>query len=78
MAPFICYLCTEEASYINGLMFNVAADGYLAVHSDSQEYNATQKNILQDGPWTFDELRVRVKEELMKDVKGVETSIELH
>ena len=78
MAPFICYLCSEEAEYINGIMFNVAADGYLAVHSDSQEYNVTQKNILQDGPWTYEELRVRVKEELMKDVKGVVTSIELH
>ena len=77
MAPFLAYLCTEEASDITGLMFNVESAGRLSVWSESEQYNIVEKNIPADGPWTIDELR-SVRGDLLKDVKTAQTTLELH
>lgn len=77
MAPFFAYLCSEEAGDITGLMFNTEASGHIAVWSESEQYNAVEKNIIQDGPWTIEEVR-EARAKLLKDVKTATTAIDLH
>ena len=77
MAPFLAYLCTEEAGDITGLMFNVESAGRLAIWSESEQYNIVEKDIAADGAWTIDELR-GIRGDLLKDVKTAQTTLELH
>lgn len=76
MAPFLAYLCTEEAGDISGLMFNVESAGGLAVWSESQEYNRVEKDIAANGPWTVEELR-KVRTDLLKGAVTAQTTLEL-
>ena len=77
MAPFLAYLCSEEAGDITGLMFNVESAGRLSIWSESEQYNIVEKDIVSDGAWTVDELR-GIKGELLKNVATSQTTLELH
>ena len=64
LAPFIAYLATGEAARISGAVFDVTANGRVALFSEPVQTSAIKK----DGqPWTVDELIKTVPEELCKD-----------
>ncbi len=77
MAPFLAYLCTEEAEDITGLMFNVESAGGLSLWAESHEYNRVEKDIPAQGAWTLDELR-EARKTLLKETKTAQTTLELH
>jgi len=59
VAPFIVYLCTDEAANINGQVFDVTGNN-IALYSEPVKVKAIDK---QEGMWTV--------EELIKEVPGV-------
>lgn len=75
MVPAIAYMVSEE--FVNtGLMVKVEANGDLAVWSESEEYNNCGIDLMDRGPYTFDELRVLFdKEHLLKDVWVQKTTL---
>ncbi|MBI4267812.1 MAG: SDR family oxidoreductase [Chloroflexi bacterium] len=62
VAPFIAYLCTEEAGNINGQVFDVTG-GNIAIYSEPVKKYQINK---QKGLWTVDELIDLVPKELLK------------
>lgn len=67
MAPFLAYLCTEDAAYISGTVFSVTASGKIDYYSDP----VIEHKIAHDGkPWTMDELIEEMPKTLMKDYKS--------
>jgi len=72
MVPFLAYLASDEAASISGYLFKLAADGEIGVWSDSEIISQIKK---EDGAWTVEELKTRIPEELLKNVKTFETTI---
>jgi len=52
VAPFVVYLCTDEAANINGQVFDVTGSN-IAMYSEPVKKKAIDK---QEGIWTIDEL----------------------
>ncbi|MBN2038827.1 MAG: SDR family NAD(P)-dependent oxidoreductase [Spirochaetes bacterium] len=65
VAPFICYLGTDEASKITGSVFFVMG-GMVALYSEADFLYM----ITKEGRWTVDELKEKVPSELMKDFQS--------
>ena len=75
MVPAIAYMASEEFT-TTGIMIKVEADGSLSMWSNSEEFNECGKDLINDGPWTFEELRVMFDDEhLMKDVWAQKTTL---
>jgi NAD(P)-dependent dehydrogenase (short-subunit alcohol dehydrogenase family) len=55
VAPWLTYLCTDDASYLNGRVFAVEARR-VAMHKEMDEERLLFRDALQTGPWSLDEL----------------------
>jgi len=67
VAPFVVYLCTEEAGNINGLAFDVTYPN-IAIYSEPvKKYIITKEDGSQ---WSVDELIKMVPDNLLKDYKN--------
>jgi len=66
IAPFICYLATDEAAGISGCVFFVIGSAVMLY--DEMEFVGNL--VKPDGRWTVDELRERVAGELVKDFRS--------
>ena len=62
VTPFIIYLCTDEASDINGQVFDVTGN-IIAIYSEPIQKKSIQK---QEGLWSVEELIQRVPEVLLE------------
>jgi hypothetical protein len=67
-APFVAYLCTKEAAFINGAVFTVTGDSRITLYSEPGEAGTIKK---EDGPWNVDELIDSVPDTLMKDYLSI-------
>jgi NAD(P)-dependent dehydrogenase (short-subunit alcohol dehydrogenase family) len=66
VAPFLIYLCTDEAADINGQVFDVTG-GDIAIYSEPVK----KKSILkEEGLWTVEELIELVPKVLLKGYKN--------
>ena len=62
LVPFLAVLCLEESAYINGSVFSVTSAGKVKMYS----YPVCGPMLFNNGEkWDVDELRVKVKEELL-------------
>lgn len=68
MAPFLAYLATQEAEYINGSVFSVTGDARVTLYTEPQEASTIKK---MEGPWTVEELIETVPQTLMKDYVSI-------
>jgi 3-oxoacyl-[acyl-carrier protein] reductase len=68
VAPFLVYLCTEQASYVNGAVFTVTGGGRISLYSEPKIINEIKKT---DEPWTVDELVKQVPETLLKEYASI-------
>ena len=68
VAPFLVYLCTEQASYVNGAVFTVTGGGRISLYSDPKIIKEIKKT---DKPWSVDELIKQVPETLLKDYVSI-------
>ncbi len=66
VAPFLAYLCTDEAADINGQVFDVTG-GDIAIYSEPIKKNAIHK---EEGLWTVEELIELVPKVLLKGYKN--------
>jgi NAD(P)-dependent dehydrogenase (short-subunit alcohol dehydrogenase family) len=67
VAPFVVYICTEEAGNINGQVFDVTYP-YVAIYSEPvKKYSIAKED---GGLWSVDELAKLVPEELLKDYQN--------
>lgn len=68
IAPFICYLCTDEAAGINGSVFNIKGN-FVGLYSDP----VIIKNVRKEGPerWTVEELVNCAPKGLFEDYTSV-------
>lgn len=65
LAPFLAYLSTEEAAYINGAVFHVTGSGEVNLFSEPA---LLQQGLYKQGnPWTVAELSEAVPKVLLKD-----------
>jgi len=55
VAPFVVFLCTEEANYINGSIFNVEA-GRICVMPEPDPVAVLYRDVDQEGIWSVEEL----------------------
>ena len=62
MVPFLVWLSSEEAGDISGKLFQLAADGEIGLWSESEIVKSIRE---ESGVWTIEELRKRVKGELL-------------
>ncbi len=53
MAPFLAYLCTEEAAFVSGSVFAVTASGKIDLYSDPVPVKRIKH---PEGAWTVEEL----------------------
>ncbi|MGN1002874.1 MAG: SDR family NAD(P)-dependent oxidoreductase [Oscillospiraceae bacterium] len=68
LAPFICYLCTDEAAGINGSVFNVKGN-FVGLYADPVIVRQLQKE--GDDRWTVEELVERAPKGLFDDYHSV-------
>lgn len=68
LAPFLAYLCTEEASEITGTVFGVTASGRVELYSEPEIISSIENQT----SWTIDELEKEVPEKLLKPHVAVE------
>ena len=61
-APFLAYLCTEEAEYISGSVFTVKGSGKIEIYSEPVITNRIWK---KGERWTVEELKSAVPDELL-------------
>jgi NAD(P)-dependent dehydrogenase (short-subunit alcohol dehydrogenase family) len=66
VAPFIIYLCTDEAADINGQVFDVTG-GNIAIYSEPVKARSIDK---VQGLWTVDELIEQVPKVLLQGYKN--------
>ena len=66
VAPFIVYLCTDEAANINGQVFDVTGNN-IALYSEPVKVKAIDK---QEGMWTVEELIEKVPGVLLEGYKN--------
>jgi 3-oxoacyl-[acyl-carrier protein] reductase len=64
----LVYLCTEQASYVNGAVFTVTGGGRISLYSDPKIIKEIKKT---DKPWSVDELIKQVPETLLKDYVSI-------
>jgi NAD(P)-dependent dehydrogenase (short-subunit alcohol dehydrogenase family) len=55
VAPFVVFLCTEEADSINGCIFNVEA-GRICLLPEPDPVAVLYRDVDREGPWSLDEL----------------------
>lgn len=55
VAPFVCYLASDEAANINGQVFHVEA-GRVSIYSEPVEVKTVYRNYQKEGMWTLEEL----------------------
>lgn len=67
LAPFIAYLATDGAAYINGTVFTIKASNKMSFYSEPETVRQIWK---KDGVWTVDELAEAVPQELLYDYKS--------
>ncbi len=67
LGPFIAYLCTEDAGWINGVVFDLKASGKMAFYSDPVRVREISKT---EGMWTVEELKEAVPKDLLFDRPG--------
>ncbi|MFC1847553.1 SDR family NAD(P)-dependent oxidoreductase [Chloroflexota bacterium] len=67
MAPFIAYLATDEAAYINGMVFQAAGNGEIGLYSEPEVTKTVKK---ETGSWTVDELVESVPRVLLSEYKS--------
>ncbi|MBO7701441.1 MAG: SDR family NAD(P)-dependent oxidoreductase [Eggerthellaceae bacterium] len=77
MGVFLAWLCSDEAADVTGLMFNIEASGKISIWSESQQYNAIEKDVAADGIWTIEEIREQAPK-LLEGATSSVTTIELH
>lgn len=63
-APFMAYLCSEEAGGVIGAVFSVTGDGRVTLFKEHSDACTIKKD---DGPWTMDELIETAPKTLLKD-----------
>jgi hypothetical protein len=63
LTPFIVYLCAEEATDINGQVFDVTG-GNIAIYSEPVRKKAMSK---EEGVWTVEELIELVTKVLLEE-----------
>ena len=69
LAPFVGYLCTPEAEYINGAVFAVTGNGNINYFTNPiRRFEGLSK---KDGMWTIEELSKVVPEQLLKGYVSV-------
>ncbi|ULT54903.1 SDR family oxidoreductase [Neobacillus drentensis] len=68
VAPFLVYLCTEQASYVNGAVFTVTGGGRISLYSEPKIIKEIKKT---DKPWTVNELINQIPETLLKDYVSI-------
>lgn len=68
VAPFLAYLCTEEASYINGAVFTVTGGGRISLYSEPKIIKEIKKT---EEPWTVSELIEQIPKTLLKDYESI-------
>ena len=68
VAPFICYLCTEEAAGISGSVFNIKGN-YVGLYSDPVIIKDMKKE--GSGRWTMEELAAMAPEKLFSNYTSV-------
>lgn len=66
-APFLAYLCTEDAESINGSVFSVTASGRIEIYSEPVRNREIWK---KSSPWTVEELKKAVPEKLLVDYQS--------
>jgi len=67
-APFVAYLCTNDAEYINGSVFTVTGDSRVTLYTEPDEAGTIKKD---NGPWNLDELIETVPKTLLKDYVSI-------
>lgn len=67
-APFLAYLCTEEAAYISGAVFSVKASGKIDVYCEAERIKQISK---EDEPWSVKELIDQVPSTLLEGYKSI-------
>lgn len=67
LGPMIAYLCTEEAGYISGTVFDVKASNKMNFYSEPVRVREIYK---KDAPWTVDELIETVPKDMLFDYKS--------
>ena len=67
-APFVAYLCTNEAEFINGAVFTVTGDSRLTLYSEPSAANTIKK---ENSPWEIEELIQIVPQSLLKDYVSI-------
>lgn len=73
LAPFLAYLCTENAHYINGAVFSLTGRGRISLYSEPVITNEIRKDT---GRWSVEELIDKVPETLLKDYVSIVSSRE--
>lgn len=68
LAPFLAYLCTEQASFISGAVFTVTGGGRISYYSEPVIIEEIKK---EDTPWSVEELAETVPRTLLKDYKSI-------
>lgn len=68
LAPFLAYLCTENAKYVNGAVFTVTGGGRISLYSEPVITNEIRK---ESEPWKVEELIEQVPRTLLKDYKSI-------
>ncbi len=66
VAPFVVYLCTDEAANINGQVFDVTGSN-IAIYSEPVKKKPIEK---QEGSWTIEELIDTVPKVLLEGYKN--------
>jgi len=67
-APFVAYLCTKEAGFINGAVFTVTADSRITLYTEPCAAETIKKD---NGPWSMNELIETVPKRLLKDYVSI-------
>ena len=69
LAPFLAYLCTEDADYISGSVFGVTGAGRIEYFSEPEITSVISRD---DRPWKVEELKKEVPENLLKNYVPLE------
>lgn len=64
LAPFLAYLCTEDAGYISGSVFGVTGAGRIEYFSEPEITSVISR---EDRPWKVEDLKKEVPENLLRN-----------
>lgn len=65
LAPFIAYLCSEEAAYITGEVFAIKSSGKIGRYSYPKVVNNIERPAGSEPLWDFDELGKVFRDDVM-------------